>query len=117
MITEAPLRITVPLEERYDCQEGESITLICECNKPNIPAMWLKDGEQITVADGYDISIDGCRHTLSIPDVYVDHEAQYTVMIGTKVSSGELFVEGELSPLIHSEFAPMIYSELSILML
>ena len=70
--------------------------MVCEVNKPNIPAMWLKDGEQITVADGYNISVDGCRHILSIPIAELDDDADYTIMIGELESNTTLFVEGKI---------------------
>lgn len=68
--------------------------MFCDVNKTGVPGMWLKDGEQITAADGYEISVDGNRHILTIPVAYLDHEADYSVMIGSQVSSTVLFVEG-----------------------
>ncbi|KAK3082923.1 hypothetical protein FSP39_009100 [Pinctada imbricata] len=92
-VEEEPLRFVVPLREKYEVAEGDSVRMICEINKPNIPAMWLKDGEQITIAEGYNISVDGCRHILSIPIVDLDHDADYTIMIGDLESTTQLFVE------------------------
>ncbi|KAJ8319891.1 hypothetical protein KUTeg_001478 [Tegillarca granosa] len=91
--TEIPLRITVPLKDKYDCVEGETVVLECEVNKPGIVAMWLKDGEQIMPMDEYEIQVDGCRHILKIPEATLDHEAEYTIMIGNQDSGTVLYVE------------------------
>ena len=57
--------------------------------------MWLRDGEQITVADGYDIVVDGTKHKLVIRRASLDDEAEYTVMVGNNESSTLLLVEGK----------------------
>lgn len=97
MLTESPLVWVVPLRDRYDVAEGDLISMICEVNKPGVPAMWLKDGEQITVADGYEIVMDGCRHILRIPSCELEDDAEYTVMVGDLESITNLFVEGRES--------------------
>jgi hypothetical protein len=62
-----------PLNDKYNCMEGDTLTLICEVNKPGVIAMWLKDGEQITVTDGYEITVDGCRHILTMFSILQPH--------------------------------------------
>ena len=57
--------------------------------------MWLRDGEQITVADGYDIVVDGTKHKLVIRRASLDDEAEYTVMVGNNESSTLVLVEGK----------------------
>ena len=94
-ITESPLEFRTPLRDRLECLEGDTITLACELNKPNKPAMWLRDGEQITVADGYEIIVDGNVHKLVIRRASFDDEAEYTIMVGNNESSTMVFVEGE----------------------
>lgn len=84
------------MKDKYDCVEGETVVLECEVNKPGIVAMWLKDGEQIMPTDEYEIQVDGCKHTLKIPEASLDHEAEYTIMIGNQDSSTVLYVEGKL---------------------
>jgi hypothetical protein len=96
LLAEKPLKITKPLNDKYNCMEGDTLTLICEVNKPGVIAMWLKDGEQITVTDGYEITVDGCRHILTIPDATLDDEAEYTVMIGNEESTGLVLIEGNI---------------------
>lgn len=92
-VEESPLVWVVPLRDRYDAAEGDLVSMICEVNKPGVPAMWLKDGEQITVADGYEIIMDGCRHILRIPSCELEDDAEYTVMVGDLESITNLFVE------------------------
>jgi hypothetical protein len=94
LLTESPLEWVVSLRDRYDAAEGDCVSMICEVNKPGVPAMWLKDGEQITVADGYEIIHDGCRHILRIPSCELEDDAEYTVMVGDLESVTSLFVEG-----------------------
>lgn len=96
LFLEKPLKITKPLSERYNSVEGDTLTLVCEVNKPGVVAMWLKDGEQITITDGYEITVDGCRHILTIPDVTLDDEAEYTIMIGSEESTGLVLIEGKV---------------------
>ena len=91
--SESPLEFRTPLRDRLECSEGDTVTLVCELNKPNKPAMWLRDGEQITIADGYDIVVDGNTHKLVIRRASFDDEAEYTVMVGNIESSTMLFVE------------------------
>ena len=78
-----------------ECTEGDTVTLICEVNKPNKAAMWLRDGEQVTVADGYEIVVDGNVHKLIIRQASLDHEADYTCMIGNVETTTILYVEGQ----------------------
>ena len=84
----------MPLQDRVECVEGDTITLVCEVNKPGTPAMWLRDDEQIMPGDGYDISVDGLTYTLKIPSATIDHEADYTIMLGNIESTSQVFVEG-----------------------
>ena len=92
---ESPLEFVTPLRDRLECTEGDKVMLVCELNKPNKPAMWLRDGEQITAADGYEIIVDGNVHKLVIRRASLDDEAEYTVMVGNNESSTMVFVEGE----------------------
>lgn len=92
-ITEAPLCITRPISD-IECLEGETVSFVCEVNKENAPAMWLKDGVIITEEDGYEFIMDGKRHILKIPDVTIDHDAEFTVKINGCESKARLRVEG-----------------------
>lgn len=77
-----------------ECIEGDTVQLVCEVNKPNKPAMWMKDGEQITTADGYEITVDGNIHRLLIRRASLDNEAEYTCMVASEDTTTMLYVEG-----------------------
>lgn len=74
-----------------------------------MPAKWLKNGEEITPEDGYKITVDGKQHKLVIPDVTLDHEAEYTVVIDDKSSSANLTVEGKFSVVMENCLLFSIY--------
>lgn len=92
-ITEAPLRITQPISD-MECLEGETVSFVCEVNKENAPAMWLKDGLIITEEDGYEFILDGKRHILKIPEANLEHDAEFIVKINGCESKARLRVEG-----------------------
>jgi len=94
MSAEIPLEFTMPLQEHVDSIQGDTVTLTCEVNKPNKVAMWLRDGEQVTVADGFEIVVEGNVHKLIIRRASLDHEAEYTCMIGNVDTTTMLYVEG-----------------------
>lgn len=77
-----------------ECIEGDAVTLTCEVNKPNKPAMWLRDGEQITATEGYEIVVDGNVHKLLIRQASLEDEAEYTCMVGSADTNTMLYVEG-----------------------
>jgi hypothetical protein len=92
LVEEEPLKITKPHSDA-ECLEGETVSFVCEVNKENHPAMWLKDGVVITEEDGYEFIMDGKRHILKIPDTTIEHEAEFTVKINGCESKAKLKVE------------------------
>jgi obscurin-RhoGEF protein len=95
----------MPLQEQTECIEGDTVTLVCEVNKPNKPAMWLRDGEQIVPGDGVEITVDGNIHKLLIRRASLDSEAEYTCMIGNVDTTTMLYVEGKVNiPYFHNYF-------------
>ena len=58
--------------------------------------MWLRDGEQITSTDGYEIVVDGNVHKLLIRRASLEDEAEYTCMVGSEDTTGMLYVEGRV---------------------
>ncbi|GFO38541.1 titin, partial [Plakobranchus ocellatus] len=92
LVEEAPLCITQPIQD-MECLEGETVSFVCECNKENAPAMWLKDGHVITEEDGYEFIMDGRRHILKIPETTVEHDAEFTVKINGCESTARLRVD------------------------
>ncbi|KAH9498303.1 hypothetical protein Btru_006488 [Bulinus truncatus] len=92
LVEEGPLTITRPISD-IECLEGETVSFVCEVNKENHPAMWLKDGMIITEEDGYEFIMDGKCHILKVPEVNLDHDAEYTVKINGCESKAKLRVD------------------------
>ena len=97
--TEAPCQIKTPLHE-LETTESETITLVLEISKPR-KVTWLKNNEPITVSDRFTIVIDdtALRQTLTIVDITLDENAEFTVQIddnqyGVITSSGKITVKG-----------------------
>ena len=91
--TEEPLKIIIPIKDT-ECLEGETVSFVCEVNKENHPAMWLRDGTVITEEDGFEFINDGKRHILKIPSVNIEHDAEFTIKINGCESKARLKVEG-----------------------
>ncbi|CAH1802739.1 unnamed protein product, partial [Owenia fusiformis] len=75
--------------------ENQTITLECEVSKPDIPAKWYIDGKEIQHGGRYEIRIEGTNHFLTIKEVQLDDEGDYTIKIADKQSTGGVFVEEE----------------------
>lgn len=86
-----------------ECTEHSAVSLICKINKPNVPATWLKDGHLLTPEDNIQISVEDYRHTLSISDVTLDHEAEYTFTIMDKSSKATILVDGKNVDIIYKK--------------
>lgn len=83
----------VPLHD-MKVKEAATAVLECELNKPDVTATWTKNGEPITVADGYDIRKSKTHHSLQMSKVTADDTAEYKITVGDKSSSAKLTVEG-----------------------
>lgn len=93
------VNFVTPLED-IDCKEEDTITFICEINKPDCPAIWKKDGKPLPAEPRFEILVQGTEHSLIIRDVVLDDEADYTIVIEDATSTGGLFVEEELVEII-----------------
>ncbi|XP_023933258.1 titin isoform X1 [Lingula anatina] len=91
-VKEAPFEIMKPLSDVTSPVRG-TVTFECEVNKPDKTARWQKNGRAIKHGGKFAISVDGTTHTLTIQDVSLEEEAEYTVIIEDKKSSAKLFVE------------------------
>ncbi|RUS90389.1 hypothetical protein EGW08_001884 [Elysia chlorotica] len=63
LVEEAPLCITQPIQDT-ECLEGETVSFVCECNKENVPAMWLKDFYGLWTVEHdaeFIVKINGCE--------------------------------------------------------
>lgn len=72
------------------------MTLACEANQPNLESAWFKEDYEILPDDKFDIAVEGEKHELTIHDVAVEDEGEYTVEIGDDSSTAMLWVEGRL---------------------
>lgn len=81
------------LHDLYVPQKGTAV-FECEVNIPNVKAKWYKDGEPITVSDGYDIRSDGTCHFLYLQKVSKEDMGEYTVVFDDLESSAHLKVKG-----------------------
>ena len=90
-----PLEYVTPLAD-VDVKEGETAILTCKVNKPNVQAVWSKEGEKITPDNTkYTITVEEDTHTLSVADCTVDDDCEYTITIDNATSVGNVFVEGK----------------------
>jgi hypothetical protein len=92
--SELPVHIIVPLKDT-EVTEGETVTLTCEVNIPDLPARWFKDKVEIFPTDDRQMSVEGTVHKLTIPKSVLEDEAEYLVVIGGRQSKALLLVEGE----------------------
>lgn len=88
-----PLAFASQLQE-LESSEHDSITFQCEVTKSNATAKWLKNEDEIESSDKYNIHAQGKKHSLTIHDVTLDDEGEYTCVIGDTESIGYLFVDG-----------------------
>lgn len=77
--------------------EGDTVTLEAEVSRPGAESAWFKDDLEILpdVDEKFDVSIDGTKHSLTIHDVAIDDEAEYTIEVGEESSTAALLVEGQ----------------------
>ena len=81
--------------------ETESVTLILEITKPR-KVTWFKNGEEIGESDHFRFDVDatGLRFTLTISDITMDENAEFSVKIddqkyGVKTTSCDVTVKGQ----------------------
>ncbi|GFS00827.1 titin [Elysia marginata] len=98
-VSEEPLEIIVPLKE-LEVTEGDTATLTCKVNKPNVKATWYKEGVPVTSGDRCVLAMDGDTHTLTLRDADLEDEAEYTIKLGDKSSTALLLVEVELNHIL-----------------
>ena len=93
--TEACAEFTIHLEDK-EGEEEESVTFNCELSKPDKPVTWMKDGRVLENGDKYQITSDGCEHSMTIQEAELDDATEYTVTCGDHESKASLYVKGEL---------------------
>ncbi|CAH1802747.1 unnamed protein product, partial [Owenia fusiformis] len=92
VVEELPVEFTMPLKD-VTTAEKATTSLQCEVSKPDQIATWFKNGEPIEPDETYQIAVDGVTHTLTVKNPTLDEEAEYTVKIADKDTTGTLFVE------------------------
>lgn len=89
------MEFTKPLSD-VKVKEGQPAVLSCEVNKPDLPAVWTRDGEKITPDNRkYTVTVENFSHTLQINDCVKEDDCEYTITIDEATSVGSVFVEGE----------------------
>ena len=89
------MEFIVPLTDKQAI-ESTSVTMECEVNKPDLPAKWLKEGEELSLDERIDLTVDLTKHAMTITNTNLEDEAQYTIVIDDKKSSAVLLVDGRL---------------------
>nr|XP_027799788.1 titin-like [Marmota flaviventris] len=66
----------------------------CEVSEPDITVQWMKDGQELQIAERIKIQKEKYVHRLLIPSTRMSDAGQYTVVAGGNMSTANLFVEG-----------------------
>ncbi|XP_076785058.1 titin isoform X2 [Arvicanthis niloticus] len=66
----------------------------CEVSEPDITVQWMKDGQELQIADRIKIQKEKYVHRLLIPSARMSDAGKYTVVAGGNMSTANLFVEG-----------------------
>ena len=95
---EEPVDFTAQLSEVHT-EEHKLAMFCCEVNKDDVSVTWLKDGQALAASDKHDIQTVGRRHSLVIKDVDQSDVAEYSIVIGDRISQAKLHLDGESNPL------------------
>ncbi len=87
------MTIVVPLQETTTI-EGETVTLQCEVSKPDVDGVWFKDNVELAPDEKFEPILDGVFQALTIHDVELEDEAEYTIEVPGDSSTATLWVEG-----------------------
>ena len=65
--------------------------MTCETSKPGQKVTWLKNGKPFNFKDKnrYQTTVDGTKHTLTIPKSVDDDSAEFTVQLGDEKTTGK----------------------------
>ena len=86
-----------------------SVTFECEVSKPRLSPQWFKDEQPIRSSRKYDITSEGCVHTLVLKNVETMDEADYTVRVKSIKSTANLCIQGNDTGSIEILFCGAIY--------
>ena len=93
MLPDSPVHIVVPLQETTTI-EGETVTLQCEVSKPDVDGVWFKDNLELAPDEKFEPILDGVIQALTIHDVELEDEAEYSIEVPGDSSTATLWVEG-----------------------
>lgn len=93
LFPDTPVTIVVPLQETTTI-EGETVTLQCEVSKPDVDGVWFKDNVELAPDEKFEPILDGVFQALTIHDVELEDEAEYTIEVPGDSSTATLWVEG-----------------------
>ena len=93
------MEIMQPLSDQ-SVVEAQPFTFTCQVSKPNAKARWLKDGQEVTPADGYEITVDGHMHTLAKKEAVLEDKGKFTAIFEGKSTAANLAVSGRVPPQI-----------------
>ncbi|KAL0963720.1 hypothetical protein UPYG_G00309990 [Umbra pygmaea] len=74
--------------------EKKRATFECEISEPNVPVMWMKDGQELEMSDRYRVSTEKFLQRLMIQSVRMSDAGEYSVVAGASLSTAHLTVEG-----------------------
>ena len=93
-IPESPVVFTLPLTNAT-VQEGQSVTLTCETNKPSKQVTWLKNKKKLASSETSKAVDEGISHSLTLTNVTLAESAEYMAKIGDVTTSAVVTVEGK----------------------
>ncbi|KTF71343.1 hypothetical protein cypCar_00035221, partial [Cyprinus carpio] len=67
----------------------------CELSEPNVPVMWMKDGQELEMSERFKTTTDKFLQRLMIQTVRMSDAGEYSVVAGASVSKANLIVEGK----------------------
>ena len=91
---------TLPLTNAT-VQEGQSVTLTCETNKPSKQVTWLKNKKKIVPSETSKTVDKGVLHSLTLTNVTLAESAEYMAKIGDVTTSAVVTVEGKINSFTH----------------
>lgn len=89
-----PIKFTRALED-VEVKVEDSVKLLCEVNKDGTTATWYKDGNLLKPSDRFKVSQDGRRHVLTIKDITLEDESEYSCKVSYVISFLSVSIIGD----------------------
>lgn len=95
MFSEEIVEIIRGLEDQTAEDVNVDVTFTCELSQPDVKVDWLKGKTPITREDNkYTITNIDCEYTLVVKGVKPEDESDYSILVKSKKSTAELFLDG-----------------------